>query len=293
MRVRLLTFLLAGAVACLGILVVVPAGTAANMGNSHAAALQAALLQRGHYVGTIDGLVGPLTRSAIASFQAESGLRPTGKANARTVAALGGPPRRVQSRTVVRQGDVGWDVVRLQFLLAWHGFPSGTFDGVYGERVRQGTERFQARAGLPVDGIAGPATFRILRKPPVRPKAKLSMPVSATVGDRFGPRGDRFHAGLDLPVDQGTPVGAVKAGRVVYASMHEGGFGNLVVIQHRHGLRSRYGHLSEFAVVVGESVRRGQTIGLAGSTGRSSGPHLHLEVLLRGALIDPLPLLRR
>ncbi len=293
MRPRPFRLLLAGVLAAVLGLVAAPVGSAATMGNSHAAAMQAALAQRGHYVGTIDGLVGPMTRVAIQAFQAEVGLRVTGKAGARTVEALGGPARGVQGRTVVQQGDVGWHVVRLQFLLAWHGFPSGKLDGVFGERAQEAAERFQRWAGLPVDGVAGPATFRALRKPPVRLKARLSTPVAAVVGDVFGPRGDRFHAGLDLPVEQGTSVGAVKAGRVAYAAFHEGGFGNLVVIQHRHGLRTRYGHLSEFSVQVGEAVRRGQTVGLAGSTGRSTGPHVHLEVLFRGAMVDPLPLLTR
>lgn len=266
-------------------------GSAATMGNPHTAALQAALAERGYSIGTIDGLVGPMTSAAIANFQADTGLRATGKANARTVGALGGHARNVQARSVVRRGDTGWNVVRLQFLLAWRGFPSGDFDGVLGERTERATMKFQVRAGLSADGVAGPTTFRALRKQPRRIKARLSMPVAASVGDWFGPRGARFHAGLDFPVAAETPVTAAKAGRVAYATFHEGGFGNLVVIQHRNGLRTRYGHLSEIVVDVGESVGRGQPIGLAGSTGRSTGPHLHLEVLLRGALVDPYPLL--
>lgn len=265
--------------------------SAATMGNPHGAALQVALVERGYSVGTIDGLVGPLTLAAVASFQADTGLRVTGKANARTVEALGGPARSVQTRSVARRGETGWNVVRLQFLLAWRGFPSGAFDGVFGERAERATMKFQAWAGLTVDGVAGPATFRALRKQPQRLRVRLSMPVAAPVGDVFGPRGARFHAGLDLPVAAGTPVTAAKAGRVAYAAFHDGGFGNLVVIQHRNGLRTRYGHLSEIVVEVGESVRRGQSIGLVGSTGRSTGPHLHVEVLLRGALVDPHPLL--
>jgi murein DD-endopeptidase MepM/ murein hydrolase activator NlpD len=265
--------------------------SATTMGNPHSAALQAALAERGYVVGTIDGLVGPLTSAAVASFQADTGLRVTGKANGRTVEALGGPARSVRARSVARRGDTGWNVVRLQFLLAWRGFPSGEFDGVFGERAERATMNFQARAGLTADGVAGPATFRALRKQPQRLRVRLSMPVAAAVGDVFGPRGARFHAGLDLPVAAGTPVTAAKAGKVAYAAFHEGGFGNLVVIQHRNGLRTRYGHLSEIIVEAGESVRRGQSIGLVGSTGRSTGPHLHVEVLLRGALVDPYPLL--
>ncbi|MGI9658865.1 MAG: peptidoglycan DD-metalloendopeptidase family protein, partial [Gaiellaceae bacterium] len=276
--------------AAVTVAVAVPLVAQAKIGKPHVAALQAALWERGHYHGTIDGLTGPLTRAALLSFQAEAGLQQTGKAGANTVAALGGPARRLQGGSVAKRGDQGWDVVRLQFLLAWHGFPSGVFDGVFGERVERATSRFQDWAGVPADGVAGPATFKALRKAPARPRTKLSMPIAAGIGDHFGPRGNRFHAGIDLPADAGTPVAAVKAGTVVFAAYDDGGFGNLVVIQHRYGLTTRYAHLSEFAVVEGARVRRGETIGLVGSTGRSTGPHLHLEIAFRGALINPAPL---
>ena len=263
------------------------------IGKPRIAALQAALWDRGHYQSTIDGLRGPLTRGAIRDFQREHGLRVTGRAGAPTVAALGGPARRLQGVAALRKGARGWDVVRLQFLLAWHGFPSGPFDGEFGQRVERATLRFQRWARLEPDAVAGPGTFKALRRPPARPRARLSAPLAWAPGDRFGPRANRFHAGIDLPADSGTSVAAVKAGTVVFASYHHGGFGNLVVVRHRYGLTTRYAHLSEFAVAEGETVRRGQTLGLVGSTGRSSGPHLHLEVMFRGALINPVPLLVR
>jgi len=291
MRPTSIKALLAVLLVALAAAIALPLVAHAKIGKPHVAALQAALWERGHYYGTIDGLTGPLTRAALVSFQTESGLQATGKAGASTVAALGGPARRLQGRSVAQSGDQGWDVVRLQFLLAWHGFPSGAFDGVFGERVERATTRFQAWAGLPADGVAGPSTFKALRKAPARPRTKLSMPIAAAIGDHFGPRSNRFHAGIDLPADTGSPVAAVKAGTVVFAAYDEGGFGNLVVIQHRYGLTTRYAHLSEFAVVEGAQVQRGQTIGLVGSTGRSTGPHLHLEITFRGALINPAPLL--
>ncbi len=270
-----------------------PASASRAIGRPNVAALQAALWEHGHYRGTIDGIKGPVTRAALESFQAEAGLETTGKSDVRTVAALGGPTRRLQGLPLVQPGDSGWNVVRLQFLLAWRGFPSGPFDGVFGVRVLRATTGFQKWAGIELDGVAGPATFKALRKPPAGPRAQLSMPLAAPIGDRFGPRANRFHAGLDLPADAGTAVGAIKAGTVVHAGYVAGGFGNLVVVQHRFGLTTRYAHLSEFTVVEGEKVRRGQPVGLVGSTGRSTGPHLHLEVLFRGALVDPKPLLRR
>ena len=284
-------FMLVGAVLLAAL--ALPLGAHATVGKPHVAAMQAALSERGHYVGTIDGLNGPLTREALRGFQRQAGLRPTGKAGARTVSALGGPARRLQAPVVVREGDEGWDVVRLQFLLAWRGFPSGEFDGVFGERVRRATAGFQRWAGLSADGVAGPSTFKALRKARARPHAGLSMPLNAPIGDRFGPRGSRFHAGIDFPAQAGTPVGAIKAGTVVFAAYVDGGFGNLVVVQHRYGLTSRYAHLAEIAVVEGQALRRGETLGSVGSTGRSTGPHLHLEVGFRGALVNPASLLTR
>ena len=284
------TLLVALALALLGV-AAAPVIAHGTVGKPDTAALQAALWERDHYHGTIDGLNGPLTKAAIRTFQAANGMRATGRANARTVAALGGPARRLARAPAARIGARGWDVVRLQFLLAWRGFPSGAFDGVFGHRVERATLRFQAWVGLPGDGVAGPATFKALRKSSARPGAGLSIPVVALVGDGFGPRANRFHAGIDLPAAAGTPVQAAKAGTVVFAGYHPGGFGNLVVVQHRYGLTTRYAHLAEFAVAEGAAVRRGQTLGLVGSTGRSTGPHLHLEVAFRGALIDPVPLL--
>ena len=291
-RTRLRYLLALAAAVALCALAVAPASSA-SMGKPHVAAMQAALLERGHYIGTIDGLAGPLTRAALKGFQREVGLRATGRAGARTVTALGGPTRRLQGSVVVRPGDVGWDVVRLQFLLAWRGFPSGELDGVFGDRVGRATAGFQRWAGLPVDGIAGPTTFRALRKVSPRPAARLSMPLAGAIGDRFGPRGTRFHAGVDFPAEAGTPVAAVKAGVVAATGYDEGGFGNMVVVRHRYGLTTRYAHLAEIAVVEGQALMRGQPLGTVGSTGRSTGPHLHLEVAFRGALVNPAPLLVR
>lgn len=112
----------------------------------------------------------------------------------------------------------------------------------------------------------------------------------------FGGRSDPFsgeqgfHSGLDLSTDKGQPVYATADGTVELAS-YSGDYGNLIVIQHGFGLTTRYGHLSAFGVKPGESVRRGQVIGYVGSTGRSTGAHLHYEILANGQLLDPLKLL--
>ena len=116
----------------------------------------------------------------------------------------------------------------------------------------------------------------------------MSRPLIGPVGDVFGPRGNRFHAGIDYPASTGAAVGAARSGRVVFAGRGGSGWGTLVVIAHGSGVRTRYAHLSRVAVKVGERVGTGSTIGFVGATGESTGPHLHFEVTVRGANVDPL-----
>lgn len=99
-----------------------------------------------------------------------------------------------------------------------------------------------------------------------------------------------FHQGLDISTEKGQPVYATADGSVESAS-YTGDYGNLIVLKHDFGLSTRYGHLSRFNVSPGASVKRGDVIGFVGSTGRSTGAHLHYEILANGKLINPLPLL--
>ena len=183
----------------------------------------------------------------------------------------------------------GWDVAALQFKLAWRGFPSGYFDGALGPRVESALQRFQARAGLPADGIAGPSTRAALRRRPPQSPLRFYRPVSGPVGDRFGPRHDRFHSGVDFTVGMGAPTRAAGRGCVSSAGYDPSGYGNLVVIEHRMGVTTWYAHLSSIAVSPGECVTGGDLIGRVGSTGNSTGPHGHFEIRVRGAVVDPLP----
>ena len=122
---------------------------------------------------------------------------------------------------------------------------------------------------------------------------ELAWPIAAPLGDPFGPRGTRFHAGIDLPAGRGDPVTAAGPGRVVWAGWRRGGWGRLVTIAHSHGVRSMYAHLSRVDVRVGDRVVPAARIGLVGASGHASGPHLHFELRLRGATIDPLTALPR
>jgi murein DD-endopeptidase MepM/ murein hydrolase activator NlpD len=263
------------------------ASTAAASRNAGIAALQVGLHARGYYEGTIDGLRGPATTAALLRFQRKAGLAPTGTLSPATRRALGTYGQHVLGSRALARGAVGWDVAALQFLLAWHGFPSATFDGGLGSHTAKALRKFQRWAGLPADGVAGATTIAALKRPLPRCPLPLAWPLQAPVGAGFGPRGDRFHAGIDLLAGRGTPVGAAASGRVAYAAFAAGGWGKLVVIVHRDGVRTMYAHLSKISVRPGEAVSTGQQVGLVGATGDATGPHLHFEVRLRGAAVDP------
>ena len=104
---------------------------------------------------------------------------------------------------------------------------------------------------------------------------------------KYGPRRRRQHQGVDLPLKMGDPVYATFCGRVRISQYNKGGYGNLVIIRHDNGLETYYGHLSERMVQPGQWVEAGQIIGLGGSTGRSTGPHLHFETRYYGQSFDP------
>ena len=267
-------------------------GTAAGAGRSPVAALQVALSARGLYSGTIDGVPGPSTTTAVRAFQRRAHLRVDGVVGPRTRAALGRYGRHTLGSRPLALRAFGWDVAELQFLLAWHGFPSGPFDGRFGRRTRGALRRFQRFAGLPADGVAGAGTLAALRAPLPRLPISLAWPVQGPVGSSFGPRGYGFHSGIDVIAPKGAPVVATATGRVVWAGYRAGGWGLLVTLAHRDGVRTMYAHLSRVGVRLGERVGVGTRVGRVGATGDATGPHLHFEVRLRGAAVDPLPALR-
>jgi murein DD-endopeptidase MepM/ murein hydrolase activator NlpD len=112
-------------------------------------------------------------------------------------------------------------------------------------------------------------------------------PVNGAVVSGFGWRGGRMHEGIDITASSGTPIWAAAAGTVIWASWR-GGYGNCVVVDHGNGLATLYAHASSILVGVSQSVGQGETIALVGSTGNSSGPHLHFEVRVNGSAVDPL-----
>jgi murein DD-endopeptidase MepM/ murein hydrolase activator NlpD len=123
-------------------------------------------------------------------------------------------------------------------------------------------------------------------------------PVTGWLSSSFGTRkdpfskGNDFHPGLDISADYGQPVLATGDATVVTAGMN-GAYGNMVVLDHGFGIVTKYGHLSRIAVAEGDEVKRGDLIGYVGSTGRSTGAHLHYEVWMNGRLSNPMQLLGR
>lgn len=121
-------------------------------------------------------------------------------------------------------------------------------------------------------------------------------PISGRVSSGFGYRVHpifgtrRLHRGIDVGASSGTPIAAAKGGTVILAGWN-GGYGNCVVISHGDGITSLYAHQSSLAVSVGDTVSRGDIVGYVGSTGQSTGPHLHFEIRVSGTAVDPAPYL--
>lgn len=123
-----------------------------------------------------------------------------------------------------------------------------------------------------------------------RAGGKLTQPVPGAIGDKFGADrpGGRKHKGIDIAAPMGTPIGAAAAGKVTNTGYEPGGAGNFINVDHGGGLLTKYFHLSRFASRRSDQVTEGQTIGYVGSTGNSSGPHLHFEVHENGTAVDPM-----
>lgn len=131
---------------------------------------------------------------------------------------------------------------------------------------------------------------------PADSKLVFASPARGRISSKFGNRHHpidgitKFHGGVDIAVPTGTAVGAAAEGIVSFAG-RKGGYGNLVIIDHPDGRQTRYAHLSSFSVSEGETVSIGQQIARSGSTGKSTGPHLHFEIRENGIVVDPMRIL--
>ena len=114
----------------------------------------------------------------------------------------------------------------------------------------------------------------------------LVKPVNGTITSRFGRRSGGIHTGLDIANSSGTPIKAVAGGTVIYSG-YKGSYGRMIVIDHGNGVQTYYAHCSKLYVSSGTYVNQGQLIAAVGSTGNSSGPHLHLEIRVNGVAKNP------
>ena len=114
----------------------------------------------------------------------------------------------------------------------------------------------------------------------------LAKPISGVITSRFGGRSSGTHTGLDIATSSGTPIKAAAAGTVTFAGW-QGGYGNLLVISHGNGIQTYYAHCSALYASVGDKVAQGEKIAAVGSTGNSTGPHLHLEIRVNGVAQNP------
>ena len=113
-------------------------------------------------------------------------------------------------------------------------------------------------------------------------------PTVGTISSRYGSRWGRTHKGVDIAASTGTQIKAAASGTVTAAGWNNGGYGNLIVISHGNGVQTYYGHCSYIGVKEGQTVSQGDVIGKVGSTGRSTGPHLHFEIRVNGTAYNPL-----
>lgn len=201
------------------------------------------------------------------------------------LASLAGERRNLVELADAQRRHVAGQVAQMEALSASE---EAQLESLIVERERElAAERAaQQRAA----GIAGTA------QTPGGAPATLMWPVSGTITSPFGWRRNpfggapEFHQGLDIGAPMGTTIVAAAAGTVISAGWY-GGYGNYVLIDHGGGMSTGYGHLSQIFVSNGQSVQKGQAIGAVGSTGYSTGPHLHFEVRIDGKPVDPTPYL--
>ncbi len=259
-----------------------------------------------------DGIFGPITRQAVLDFQGRSGLTRTGEVDAKTWQALfRASVSYAADDSVIAERIVGEEagsaptlrvVARQRVSLPSPDGASGRVAPDEPASERGADSPSDEPDGTPVSITPPPAEPPAVEQPAVEPPAStpapapapapaagcgtLASPVEGTVTGSFGEdRGDHRHAGQDIAAPSGTPVRAVDCGTVTQAA-DESGYGNIICIQHSATVSTCYAHLSSFETERGDYVEVGQIIGRVGTTGNSTGPHLHLEVRPGGG--DPV-----
>ncbi|MHA6767483.1 peptidoglycan DD-metalloendopeptidase family protein [Sphingobium ummariense] len=213
----------------------------------------------------------------------------------RSARASGAPPKAIQAflRVIAQQVDLGSIGAgdRYDIITEYHRAETG--DVEVGELLYAGLKRARGKAVDMLKWTTNGRTEWFEASGVGERRGVLGSPVAGHVSSGFGMRRHpilgytRMHAGIDFAARYGSPIYAATDGVVAFAGRH-GGHGNYVRIQHGAGLATGYAHMSRIAAVPGQRVRRGQVIGYVGSTGLSTGPHLHYELYRNGATINPL-----
>jgi murein DD-endopeptidase MepM/ murein hydrolase activator NlpD len=168
---------------------------------------------------------------------------------------------------------------------------SSSLDQLYA--LRSSALSGAATVGIELGGGKPATTADWLRMAAAPTMWPVEGPVTGSFGERIDPFNGEgaFHTGVDISTAYGQPVIAPADGMVVFAG-DAGGYGRLVILEHGQGISTRFGHLANYAIAVGQSVRRGDVIGYVGRSGRSTGPHLHYEVRIHNVPVNPHKYLR-
>lgn len=250
---------------------------------------------------TITGMAGSYTRM-LAKVERFNQLRTEKEALTNRYAQL----EQVAQEKEIQAASLGSLASEVSALYGLKSDPAlaGTSSGDFtDEQFISSVGQFQALRTTAMSGAASIAmTFEPSRGATTADWLRLAAapnlwPVEGTVTGSFGERTDpfngegAFHSGVDISTSYGHPVLAPADGVVVFSEVM-GGYGRMVVISHGNGISTRFGHLSAFAVAPGQRVRRGDTIGYVGLSGRSTGPHLHYEVRINNTPVNPYKYLR-
>ncbi|WP_156911779.1 M23 family metallopeptidase [Kaistia adipata] len=258
---------------------------------------------------TVTGSISPTVAKPVARF-ADMGLRARGKGQAAEIVPMPPDPRLapIEKQIATMKADQDAVVMAMSGKITTRSRKIETVLKGLGQRVPKG--RNQDVGGPFVPATAEDLDFksevasltqefdRFAKLRSIAQGLPLKRPIgNADISSRFGARKDPFlgraamHTGIDFRAPTGLPAKSVADGTVIAAG-YNGGYGNMVDVDHGNGVVTRYGHLSKIAVKVGEKVVAGRRVGNVGSTGRSTGPHLHYEIRINGKAIDPMNYLR-